>query len=364
MRFKGVVALFVCGISQVVYAVPLRYSVTDLGPGDYSVALNNRGEAVGYDGDYFSTEYPAYAYLWSVEKRLSLGALGPPYVGWVTSEATGINDYGQIVGATMMPEGAFGAFLFDENGMRSLKPMGGANDINNRSQVVGIASFGGQGHAAMWDAGELTELVTFSHTYSNAFAVNEHGDATGHWETEHATPDGWSIFNVFYYHDGHVVDLGSPSGLSAGGLDINNAGDIVGDFMGPDGASHAFLYRDGFHILDPPDDYQSIAESINDAGLIVGTYTSGYFFYACLWLDGVRYDLNNLIPPETPYTLEWAKSINERGEILVNAWNEEGYHVLLLNPVPESGTLSFAAIAFMTVVGWHCCRRKQKTAAD
>ncbi|MDZ4829509.1 MAG: hypothetical protein SGJ09_04830 [Phycisphaerae bacterium] len=55
-----------------------------------------------------------------------------------------------------------------------------------------------------------------------------------------------------------------------------------------------------------------IASSINNDGTIVGVLT-GDGIHPFLLKDGVFTLLNDVLEPGTPWTIQWAKSINDAG---------------------------------------------------
>ena len=67
-------------------------------------------------------------------------------LGGISSEATGINDSGQVVGEADTSAGVDQAFLFSNGSMANLDTLGGnfseAYGINNNGQVVGWANTG------------------------------------------------------------------------------------------------------------------------------------------------------------------------------------------------------------------------------
>ena len=135
--------------------VPALYAVTDLGTlgGYYSDAsdLNEAGQVVGYAG---TADGVGHAFLWENGTMIDLGTLGGSY-----SSAQGINDLGQVVGWSYLPGDVSGhAFLVNPQGgvwfqdsdldgrndfMIDLGTLNGstyseATDINNAGQVVGV----------------------------------------------------------------------------------------------------------------------------------------------------------------------------------------------------------------------------------
>src|SRR5512136_2757834 len=101
------------------------------------------------------------ALTWSVVPALAgatitdLGTLGGAW-----SEANGINDGGQIVGASDTPSGEMHAYLWVNGIMTDLGTLGGgvsyAYTINNAGQIVGKSSTAnGDTHAFLWQNGVM-----------------------------------------------------------------------------------------------------------------------------------------------------------------------------------------------------------------
>jgi probable HAF family extracellular repeat protein len=82
--------------------VTADYIVTDLGLSN-AAAINNAGQVVGR---YATPSGAVHAALWQNGVMTDLNDLLPPGSGWTLTEATAINDQGQIVGY-----GSHGTFL-------------------------------------------------------------------------------------------------------------------------------------------------------------------------------------------------------------------------------------------------------------
>ena len=144
-------------------------------------------------------------------------------------------------------------------------------------------------------------------------------------------------------------DLGTLGGNLSEALAINGAGVVAGraDFSPDSPYHHAVLWRNNsindLGVVDPCQN--STATSVNSAGDAVGglgactdnpddqNYASAFF-----WHKGKPMaDLNTLVTPASDMHIEFATAINDRGEIVGNAYSETGdLHVILLVPTEEN----------------------------
>jgi len=117
------------------------------------------------------------------------------------------------------------------------------------------------------------------------------------------------------------------------GFGINNSGQVVGVSapMGP-----PVLYSGGMkHTLVT----EGSGLDINENGQIVGTAYNGDFSdnHAFVWpnSNSAGIDLNTVIPPNSGWILNVARSINNRGEISAAGELNGTQHACLLVPVPS-----------------------------
>jgi probable HAF family extracellular repeat protein len=194
--------------------------IKDLGTlgADFSLAtaVNDHGQVVGYS---YTAQLPCcgassyqHAFLWQGGHMQDLGVLGTDFT--VQSRANAINDSGQIVGwsdtgchSTSSDVCGSHAFLWQQGHMQDLGTLGGsssnATDINNKGQIVGGAATPNSGttHAFLWQYGKMKDLGTLDNgqNYSEANAITQDSQVVGYSST------------AFIWRDGKMKDLNDSS---------------------------------------------------------------------------------------------------------------------------------------------------------
>jgi probable HAF family extracellular repeat protein len=193
-----------------------------------AVAINDAGVIVGRAGGPSGS----YAVQWQGDTLIPLQAP----VG-STSEASGLNNQGQIVGRTMDSSFASYPVLWDGSAAMPLNLPGGrfgsANDINDRGQIVGTTSAtpDGRSHATFWDGSRIIDLGSLSGDSSNAVAINGRGQTVGSFYTSSMAGASAALWNGTIGTD--LNSLLRPDAAAAGwvlnsAFDINDNGSIVG----------------------------------------------------------------------------------------------------------------------------------------
>ena len=282
-----------------------------------AVSLNNSGQVVGtLDGQ---------AFLWQNGVMTDLGAsLG-------SSVATGINDSGQVIGSFY--DSFSHAYIWQNGAMTPLGTLGGrwskASGINKYGQVVGASemSDGSTYHAFLWQDGVMTDLGGLPGSpNSAALFINDSGQVTG--------GDGCG----FLWENGVLKHLGTlDECFNIFGM--NNAGQVVGNVWSESGQYwYPALWQNGTitslgNCWVAPAYGGRVGGAIDNSGVIVGTsYENNWTSTgAFLWRNGVLTDLNTQLPVGSGWTLTSAEYINDAGQIVgIGTLNGEGGHTFLL----------------------------------
>ena len=295
-------------------------------------------------------------------------------LGGSSSYARGINDSGQVVGYSLLSDGAQHAFLYDSTkGMKDLNDLipadsGGtiydATAINSDGKIAAtdfkpfgtdpaVCQFenysGGWVYAAVLTPAttatyEVQDLGTVGGDWSEATGINDSGKVVGYSMTS-------GCFQDAFLYDASATpkmqDLGTLGGPYSEATGINDPGQVVGyssrDYQS---CSHdcwrAFLYDE--RATPKMQELGTLGGSsraldINKYGQAVGySYVSGAGDRAFLKESGKPMkDLNDLIPPASGWTIYEATAINSNGKIAATGDKAGvGRHALLLTPTSDS----------------------------
>lgn len=334
---------------------PVRYSVRILstlgGTSGVGNSVNNKGWVSGSAN--LTGDTTGHAALWRNGAITDLGTLGGPnsFINFPVK-----NEQGEIEGfsetSTPDPLGeAFCAgvtfntfnngvtclgFRWQDGVMAPLLPLAGgnnsqANGINNSGQVVGAAENSSQDatctppqalqfQAVIWGPkkGQIRQLHPLSGD-SDGFgvAINDNGEVTGCSGICADVSLNSCLHAVVWKKGGSPTNIGGLGPLNVGGA-INNQGQVLGLSLLPDNATyHSFLWQKGV-VTDLgalPGRPLVFAGGLNNKGQVVGHMcdATDTFCNAYLWENGVMTDLNTLVPAGV--YLYYAGDINDRGEI-------------------------------------------------
>ena len=312
-QFTPFVAMLALALSAAAqdYKTTVIYQEPNLRPG--STQLNNAGEVAG---SYISSSGASHMFRWSkTDKLQDLGTLGGS-----SSGSTAINDAGEIVGGSLLPEDKTGHAVFwsPATGLVDIGGFGGftgyAVGINNSSQVTGLSYLRNNQipHAFFWSpSGGLQDIG--DGVSSEGIAINGNGQVVGLLQDRHNRVDGflWSqtggfqVFNPTAFGDTATVGV-SDSGLVAGNFSSGHC--LIGE-----GCGFVWSQSGGFQLLTLNGTSVHVLYE-NAAGTVVGyVNTTAGTYHIFLWTQnsGVQ-DLGVL--PGRSYSYPYA--LNNKGEVL------------------------------------------------
>jgi probable HAF family extracellular repeat protein len=265
---------FCCGLGTLVLLMSLtgeagaQYTFTpleNLNPlarNTVGVGINNLGQIVGAD----QTNFRGF-----VLSGTSYSLLAPFGIG---SQASGINDSGDIVGRFVVPPMMTHGFLYNGGKYTQIdvpRPGGqtGANGINNAGDIVGSYLTGPAPtyKGFLLSAGSYTTFSVPSAGVTEPFNINDSGQIAGIYARALGTGyHGFLLSGGIYTN----IDVPGATETIVGG--INNAGQIVGYYTA-EGRQHGFVFSSGnYATVDFPDSTVTAIWGSNDAGQIVGGY--------------------------------------------------------------------------------------------
>jgi len=187
-----------------------------------ATAINDRGDVVGdcLFPTRLSDNFPAVLWTNGHVKRL-------PSLYGLLDVAYGINDHREIVGSCTNSNGRPTPVFWDRKGVHALRTLGGgsgeAEAVNDSGRIVGYSTIAtGQTHACLWESGRVVDLLGNRSRYSEAAAISPDGTVAGFFL------DG-KHFRAFTWSKGRVSLLPRPDDSSAKAEGVNDAGDVVGD---------------------------------------------------------------------------------------------------------------------------------------
>jgi probable HAF family extracellular repeat protein len=252
--------------------------------------INSDGVIVG-QSQTSSGEF--HAFYWQNGTMIDMGTLGGR-----NSAASAVNNAGQIVGWANVGliQDAYSAFLWQNGTMQALNEPGHCGDsfdptaVNTVGQIVGV-KYDGEcfGQPGIWRNGAAIEV---DGVRGGASDINENGQIVG-W-TERGYPH--VVIQAALFQIGSTRELGTLGGERSRASAINGSGQIVGEAQLASGSTHAFLWHSGTMAdLGTLGGSSSSATDINDVAQVVGVATtiSGQT-HAFWWQNGLMSDLGTL----------------------------------------------------------------------
>jgi len=338
-------------------ATPL-YDVEDLSPHG-GFRFNQAGDIAGvrFSPPVSPNAYPAFRP--SVFRSSGWVDLTVPS-GDTDAVFLGINDLGEAVGyaynpnASGFPYGRWRAVRGTTTltVMSSLLPPNSFNyAINDNGVIVGcryddlLFSSDYRVHIYTGSGGPIFPFSAQNDRFSCAYDVNAAGQVVGQGFDATGAPRG---FRYWVGAPTPLTLLETPDAYLSDAWGINANGDITGAGFhkaGPSSSAQAFVYTAGGAIVDlgvgATGAITSNGRKINTTGDVVGdmtrnfgnTTTPDYRLRALLATNGQVFDLNDLVPPGSGWSLQSSLDIDEQGRILVSGSPaSNGYGYALLTP--------------------------------
>jgi len=316
------------------------YTLTDLGvlPGDsnsVATAMNGSGHIVGCSGvrnDCNINSISGSAFLWT--ERGGMRSLQPPPGGGF-SLAVAINDSDDMVGYVVISANGYAA-LWPKNGGLELvgQIISNATGINDRGEVIGTQSVHGAEHPFVWSKalGKRELYAPPGSYFTIPVGINRSGHVCGITE-DTAT---YLEHSLLWTRAG-ILDLGTlPGGTFSYATAINNLDEVVG--YGDNGPTYyeGYLWNKatGMQDIGSLDGSGSNPLAVNDLSQVVG-YASLISIgnHAFVWSkEAGMQDLNNLIDPSSGWVLTSASGINANGQITGVGTFNQLVHSYLLTP--------------------------------
>jgi probable HAF family extracellular repeat protein len=242
-------------------------------------SINDNGQVVG---TYTDTAGIAHGFLYQNGVYTKLD-----YPGKAHNYAFGINDAGTMVGSfsEVMPRGPYHASLRVGSTWSEFDFPGNETDgraINSNGDIVGIynAGFGTPDHGFLKVGENYTSIDYPGASLTYVFGLNDSGWVTGTYR------DALGLLKGFVYKDGAYSSVTYPTATETYIGGINNANTMVGWKVEGGKVNGFVMTGNRFRpvIATFANAANTRARAINDFGQIIGTYTSPECSVGCSFI--------------------------------------------------------------------------------
>jgi probable HAF family extracellular repeat protein len=246
--------------------------------GTFVQGVDTAGDIVG---SYRDAGGAYHGFLLSGGVYTTIDYAGPQY-----TELFGINDAGQIVGFTFLPEIGF---LYDmaTQTFTEISFPGSTSTyalaINNSGTIAGYIIYSGAYHGFELVGSKYRQAVPPGTVDSYVYGVSSSGELAGFVRSTKQTQDN------FLFERGKFTQITIPNAPSAIVYGINPAGNaLVGQYTPVSGTVGGFLYQNKtLQSLQFPGSSYTYATGVNAGGEVVGTFYDGSGLeHGFTWVSG------------------------------------------------------------------------------
>jgi probable HAF family extracellular repeat protein len=202
--------------------------------------INDRGVVVGSYRPDPSCQDAVQARGFVRDERGRYSTIQVP--GAVRTQATGVNNRGQVVGDYLTADGAVHGYRWDGGRFTTIDGPAAASqvtvlDINDRGQMVGVyADTAGAPHGFLLSNGRYTTVDMPGVRYTIPYSINNRGQVAGFTTDALPVPAASQVHGFVRDGVGGPVTRIDVPGAVIGtiALDINDAGTVVGMYGNPD----------------------------------------------------------------------------------------------------------------------------------
>jgi probable HAF family extracellular repeat protein len=254
----------------------ITYNATllNIPAGSIANGINDVGQIVGQYGPVVSNEN-LYGFIYKfTEEPLMTLITNTLSDGAVNTQAYGINNAGQVVGATATGNGTYG-FLYDGGNFTNFSVPSGspvtiAFGINSTGQIVGYGQAGGYNEGFLYLGSTVDVLKVPGAEHTVAYGINSTCEIVGFSQGTRTSG--------FIYNNGVYTVINFPGSTFTQLRAINDLGQIVGTYIDASGNNHPFMYEKGNYdeitVLLGGQAFGPQVNGINKAGQIVGVVST------------------------------------------------------------------------------------------
>ncbi len=330
-----------------------KYEVIDLGSGYTPCCFNDSGQVVIQN--VFNT---SQLYLWDNGSISNI--FTATWFGRIN-----INNSGTIVGFYNDTIGGPGASFKITAGSTETIPSAAFWNINDPGQIVQTSTnpTTGQYQTHLLNAdGTVTDCGNTLTTFTAGVTVSNSGQvtgATGNIDEDNFTGFVWDAASGMHYLSPLAGDMGAL------GFDITSVGQVVGYSASsmPPGSTpwewdwNLVMWDENGAILDMgcKIDPMGPNPTMNNLNQMTGTLKlpNDTDFESYFWQEGMGFiKAHDLSINDSLWTVTDLYQINELGQMIGSAKLDGQYHGVILNPIPEPGTIG------LMLLGMVCLKRK------